>query len=240
VLVGNIELDRLTPLVETYLGSLPTKGRKESWRDVRVSWPNGVQTKTIIKGTEPKSRVTLTFHGSERWTRDTDNDVRMLADVLRIRLREILREDMGGVYGVSVNGAISRRPRQEYTFNVSFGCSPDNVDKLEKAIFDEVKVIQEKGIGEDYIVKVKELRRRAHETDLKDNGYWTRELERAYIYGDDPKLIVDISSLLDKVTSDRVRAAAKKYITTKQYVLGVLNPESPSAPSTAGPAPAKP
>ncbi|MBI5536069.1 MAG: insulinase family protein [Deltaproteobacteria bacterium] len=229
VLVGNIELDRLKPLVETYLGSLPTKGRKESWRDINVAWPNGVQTKTIVKGTEPKSRVTLTFHGAERWTRDTDNDLRMLAEVLRIRLREILREDMGGVYGVTVGGAITRRPKQEFTFNVSFGCSPENVDKLEKAIFDEVKVVQEKGIGDDYIVKVKELRRRAHETDLKDNGYWTRELERAYRFGDDPRQIVDITPLLDKVNSDHVRAAAKKYITTKQYVLGVLKPENAGA-----------
>jgi zinc protease len=231
VFVGNIDPDRLKPLVETYLGSLPTKGRKETWRDVNVSWPNGVATKTITKGSEPKASVMLTFHGAEKWSRDAENDMRMLTEVLGMRLREILREDMGGVYGVGVSGNLRRRPKQEFTLNVRFGCAPENVDKLQKAVFDEVKAIQEKGIGEDYIAKVKELRRRSHETNLKDNAFWLRELERAYTYGDDPKQIPDITAMTDKVTSDHVRAAAKKYVTTKQYVVGVLKPEMPTAKS---------
>ena len=71
---------------------------------------------------------------------------------------------------------------------------------------------------------MKELRRRAHETSLRENGYWLRELERAYTYGDDPKLILDFDSMVDKVSSDRVRAAAKRYLTEAQYVLGELRP----------------
>jgi zinc protease len=156
----------------------------------------------------------------------------MLGEVLRIRLRESLREDMGGVYGVGASGNISRRPKQEFSFNVSFGCAPDNVDKLEKAVFDEIKAIAASGIGADYIAKVKELRRRNHETNLKENGYWMRELERAYTFGDDPKLILDFDSMVDKVSSDRVRAAAKKYLSTTQYVLGELRPTPPTATST--------
>jgi zinc protease len=151
--------------------------------------------------------------------------MRMLGEVLRLRLRQVLREDMGGVYGVQVGGGLTRRPRQEYRFSVSFGCAPDSVEKLKQAVFDEIAAIQKDGIGDDYITKVKEARRRAHETELKDNGYWLRELERSYDLGDDPRLIPDIASMTEKVSSDRVRAAAKKYISTKQYLLGVLQPE---------------
>jgi len=230
VLVGNLDLERTKALSETYLGSLPTKKRKETWRDIKVSWPNGAQNKTVIKGTEPKSSVQLTFHGPEKWSRDGENDIRMLSEVLRIRLLEVLREDMGGTYSVGVGGGLSRRPKQEYTFTVSFGCAPENVDKLVKAVFDELKSIQEKGIGETYITKAKEIHRRTHETNLKNNAFWVRELERAYNYGDDPKLILDIASLVDKASSDRVRAAAKRYAASKQYVLGVLKPEAAPSP----------
>jgi len=238
VLVGNIDLERMKSLVETYLGSLPTKGRKETWRDVKVFRPTGVKTKTIYRGTEPKSLVTLTFHGNERWSRDTENDMRMLVDVLRIRLREVLREELGSVYGVQIGGGISRRPRQEFSLTVGFGCSPDNVDKLEQAVFDEAKAIQANGIGDEYIGKVKEQRRRAHEVELKDNSFWVHELARAYDFGDDPRLIPDITPMLDKIDSAHVRAAAKKYITPKQYVLGVLKPEN-AAGAAAAPAPVK-
>ena len=232
VFVGNIELERLKKFSETYLGSLPGKGRKERWRDVKVFWPKGVQTKTVLRGSEPKSMVALTFHGDERWSRDADNDMRALGEVLSMRLREVLREDMGGVYGVRAGGAISRRPRQEYTFSVGFGCAPDSVEKLEQSVFSEIKAIQDNGIGADYIAKLKEKRRRAHETDLKENGYWERELVRAYTFGDDPRLIPDIAPELEKISSDRIRAAAKRYL-GKQYVLGVLKPEGAAAPAPA-------
>jgi zinc protease len=224
VLVGTLDLDRTKKLAETYLGSLPATNKKEMWKDPKVTRPSGIAKKAVVKGSEPKSSVVLTFHGPETWSRDTDNDMRMLGEVLRMRLREILREDMGGVYGVGASGSISRRPKQEYTFTVSFGCAPDNVEKLEKAAFDEIKAIQTNGIGADYITKVKELRKRAYETSLKENGFWIRELERTYIYADDPKVILDFEAMTNKVSSDRVKAAAKKYLGT-QYILGELRPE---------------
>src|SRR5262249_25465119 len=38
VFVGNLDVAKLQPLVETYLGSLPSKGRKEKWKDVGVKY----------------------------------------------------------------------------------------------------------------------------------------------------------------------------------------------------------
>jgi zinc protease len=226
VFVGNVELERLQSLAETYLGSLPSKNRKEKWRDVKVFWPKGVQTKTVFRGSEPKARVTLSFHGNERWSRDAENDMQTLGEVLSMRLREVLREDLGGVYGVHARGSIIRRPRPEYVFSVSFGCSPDSVDKLVQAVFDAIKSIQENGIDATYLAKVKEKRRRTHEVELKENGFWERELVRAYTFGDDPRLIPDITPELERIKSERVQAAAKKYLGSKGYVLGVLKPES--------------
>jgi zinc protease len=226
VIVGNLDLDKTKTLAETYLGSLPAAGKKDNWKDPNVVKPKGVQKKQVAKGSEPKSSVTLTFHGPETWSRDAANDMQMLGEVLRIRFREVLREDMGGVYGVGASGAVTRRPKQEFNFTVSFGCAPDAIDKLEKAVFDEIKAVQTNGIGPDYISKVKELRKRAHETSLRENGWWLRELERSYTFGDDPKLILDFDPWVEKVTSDRVKAAAKKYLTSTQYILGELRPAS--------------
>ena len=224
VIVGKVDLERAKTLAETYLGSLPSANRKETWRDPNVQRPKGVAKKAVAKGSEPKARVSLTFHGNEAWTRETENDMRMLSEVVRMRLREILREDMGGVYGVSAGGSIARRPKKEFSFSVSFGCAPENVEKLENAAFDEIKVIQANGIGADYINKIKQLRRRDHETSIKENSFWVSELARAYRFGDDPKLILDFDTMVDKVSTDRVRAAAKKYLTSTQYVLGELRP----------------
>ena len=40
--VGNFELAAIQPIVEMYLGSLPSTGRTETWRDVGMEMPTGI------------------------------------------------------------------------------------------------------------------------------------------------------------------------------------------------------
>ena len=127
-----------------YLGSLPSKGRKETLADVGVHLAAGrADQDGAPRAASPRAASTLDLPRR----REVDaarprTTCACSAKSLRIRLREVLREDMGGVYGVSAAGSISRRPRQSTRFTVSFGCAPDNVDKLKKAVFDEVAAIK--------------------------------------------------------------------------------------------------
>jgi zinc protease len=225
VFVGNVDPSILKPMAETYLASLPNLNRKETWKDPKVRMPKGRKIKTTTRGVEPKSFFYLTFHGNEKSTPETRNNMDALTAIMRMRMREVLREDMGGVYSPSTFGGIQRRPKPEYGFTVFFGCDPENVDNLKKAIFDTISEIQKKGIDDSYIEKVITIRKRQRELDLKRNRFWSRELVEAYQYGEDPSKILD-ESLLDKVNSKQVRAAAKKYLRDRQYVLGVLRPEA--------------
>jgi len=93
-------------------------------------------------------------------------------------------------------------------------------------VFGEISKLKKSGIGDDYLTKVKNQRTRQRETDLRENWFWARELADAYRYGDDPRAIVDVADLDAAITSARVRAAARRYLRPKQYVLGVLRPEA--------------
>jgi zinc protease len=238
IIVGNLDPARLRPLVATYLGSLPSTGRKERWRDVGVGWPAGKQSKTVIKGQEPKSLVLLGFHGREQFSHASEDDLDVLGEVLSIRLREVLREELGGTYGVSAGGHLDRRPRQEYTFTINFGCAPDRVDALENKVLEEIAAIQKNGVTDEYLDKVKQGHRRSHEVNLKENGFWTRELEDAYRYHDDPRRILHIDDYLARVTSAHVKAAARRYLHRDAYAVGTLKPEV-SVPTPAASAPRK-
>jgi zinc protease len=224
VIVGAFDLAQLRPLVETYLASLPAKGRKEKEKDLGIRKVRGVVKKTWNLGEEPKAHVQLMFHGDESWTRDKDRDGFILDQVLAIRLREVLREDKGGVYGVGVNGAIARAPHQERSFSISFGCDPARVDELIKATFDEVAQVQRAGIGADYLEKVKQTFTREREVQLRSNGFWIGWLSSAYTFGDDPTLVLDPSKMTARMTSDNVKAAARRYLDAKQYFEPVLLP----------------
>jgi zinc protease len=225
VFVGNIDPAKLQPLVETYLGGLPAKGRKEKWKDIGVKYPTARLQKTITAGSEPKSFVSLTMGTNEKWTRDLERDAKILSMILRIRLREVLREDMGGVYGVQVNAWTEREPKERRGFRIFFGCKPDNVDALKKAAFDEIGKIAKDGISPTYLEKVREQLRRQQEVDLKENHWWLSSLQEAYYFGEKFEVVSDVDAIVKRVTTDHVKAAAKKFFDPNRYVLGVMKPK---------------
>jgi zinc protease len=222
--VGNVDQARLEELAATYLASLPTSPRKDKWKNVGVKPPKGVAKVRVEKGQDPKSFVMLSFHGNVKWSPQSEDDLDMLSEALGIRLREILREDMSGVYGVFSNGSIERRPKPRYQFFVGFGCSPENADKLTQAVFGLVEKVKNEGIDQATVDKLKEQRRRGLETDKKENRFWSQQLAEHYRYGTDPRKILELDKMIDRVSSDNVKKAAKQYL-GKQYVDALLMPE---------------
>ena len=110
VFVGSFDLPTMKPLVERYLGALPSTGRKETWKDVGMTRPKGVVEKRVDKGIEPKSRARIVFAGPFQYDQERRVGIRALADVLEIRLRESLREDLGGTYSVSASAGYAKYP----------------------------------------------------------------------------------------------------------------------------------
>ncbi|MCA9706381.1 MAG: insulinase family protein [Myxococcales bacterium] len=233
VFVGNVDEARLEELAATYLASLPSTGRKEKWRDIKVKPPKGIKEVRVEKGQDPKSFVMLSFHGKAKWSPQTEDDLDMLSEVMSIRLREILREDMSGVYGVFSNGEIERRPKTRYEYFVGFGCSPENAEKLTTAVFDLMDTVKKEGVDAETIDKIKEQRRRGLETDLKENRFWSTQLTDHYRYGTDPRKIAELQKkALERVSSENVQKAARTYL-GKQYVDALLLPEGGAATAAA-------
>ncbi|HEU4532479.1 MAG TPA: insulinase family protein, partial [Polyangiaceae bacterium] len=218
------------------------KGRQEREKDLNVRPAAGVLKKRFALGQEPKARVSMFFHGDEPWTRDKDRDMFVLGRVLSIRLRETLREDLGGVYGVGAGGYLARRPHPERGFTVTYGCDPARADELIKATRAELDALAKNGIGAEYLEKVKQAYLREREVQLKSNKFWSSWLLTARRFGDDPKIILDPSGILARMTSDHVKAAAKRYLDGAQYYEAVMLPAAgtpgaaPAAASTPGPA----
>ncbi len=223
--VGNFDLDRMRPLVRTYFGNLPTTDRTETWRNNGIDPPRGVIKKIVKKGIEQKSAVNIIFTGPFEFNRQNRYDIQSMAQVLRIRLREILREDLGGTYGVGVNVYISHYPEEEYEITISFGCNPNRAEELIESVLDELTVFTSEDIDTLYIDKVKETQRRQRETNLKQNSFWLSNLNFYYFHNEDPNEILMLDSYIDKLSASDVRVAAGKYFDMNNYVTVILYPE---------------
>ena len=223
--VGNFKPEDLKPLVETYIGSLPSSGKKENWKDEGITFPKGVVKKTIVKGTEPKSFVLLAMKGKFDWNMKNKIDANAMMEVLNITLRQTMREDKSGVYGVFAYLAPARYPKQEYTIYIQFGCAPENVDMLVKTAFDEVEKLQKEGPSKQNMEKVTETLHRQREINLKDNQFWLNALQTYYMNDDNISDIMKYDEMVNKITAEDLQKAANTYFDMNNYVEIVLVPE---------------
>ena len=221
------DLDDVRPLVEQYLGGMPGAGREEEARDLGIRPPTGHVERVVRKGQEPRSRVQIALTGTAPWSHRNTRMIGLIEGVLDIRLRELLREDLGGTYGVNVNGSLSSEPEERFTFMFGFGCDPERVDGLTHTVLDELERFRREGAPEDDVQKVREKSRNAHETSLRENSYWLNSLMFYHRYGLDPQGIVDgASAFFESTTAEDIIDAAQVYLDTTNMVRVILVPES--------------
>ncbi|MGD1044381.1 MAG: insulinase family protein [Bacteroidota bacterium] len=223
--VGNFKVDSIKPLVEQYLAALPSLNRKEMWKDNGIEPPKGVISKQVKKGIEPKSSINLTFTGSFEWSQQNRYDFNSMLEALNIKLREVLREDKGGTYGVGASGSPSLYPRQEYSISVRWGCDPDRVDELVIAALQQIDSAKLKPFDPVYIEKVRETQRRGYEINLKRNGFWLNSLSFYYWENEDPEMILNYPKYVENLNAAAIQNAVKKYFNMDNYVKVVLYPE---------------
>lgn len=225
IFVGNFDPDKIKSLIENYIGGLPVINRDETWDTSTYEFPSGIKECIIRKGIEPKSRNSITFSGDFEWTSENRFIARSMLDVLRIKLRERIREDLSGTYGVSVSGSFERYPKERYEIEISFGCDPERVDELTQEVFTQIDSLSKFETTEAYLKKVTEAQRRQYELNLKSNSFWLNNLEFRYFHHLDPGGIMDYLDLVNSLTLDDIQQAAKKYFNLNNYVRVVLLPE---------------
>ena len=203
--VGNFSPDSIKSLIETYLGGLIPINRNDTWQDRTFRYPEGVIKKTVYKGKEPKSQASLVITGPFAWNRGERYAISSMLHMLRIKLRERLREDLGGTYSINTSGSFTHDPVGRYRIDFSFGSDPDRVDELIDEIFTQIDSLKTYGMEEEYLRKVREIQIRKYETNLKENNFWMSNLEYKYFHQDPPEDILTYLTLVNNLTLDKYK-----------------------------------
>jgi zinc protease len=227
IFVGNIDTVALKPLVETYLGGLPSTRRNERWRDLGLDYPRGIIQREVRKGSDPKSETEIVFSGPFEYTRHNVYLLSSLADVLNIKLRERLRQQLGATYSVSVSPAPTHYPRERYQLAIDFGSAPGRTAELVRATFAELDSLKAHGPSAEELHKVKEAQLRDRETSLRQNGFWLAILQSYLHNGWDLSEILAYPDDVKHLDAAAIQAAARQYLDSKNYVQVSLFPEHP-------------
>ena len=223
-MVGNFKVDEVIPLLEKYIGGLPSIRRKEMWKDVSPEFPKGLVVVDVPKNSEPQSTVAMVWDGGFKWKEKDRQSFSLLMDILSIKCRESMREDEGGVYGISIKGSTSKFPKPEFSINMTFGCKPENIKMLTQTAIDEMEKIKKDGPTEVDLNKVKETLIRERETRVKENGFWLNALQNHFLYADRLLSLEDYKTFINSFSGGDIKAIANKYLNTKSYVEVALTP----------------
>ena len=148
-----------------------------------------VERETVNKGQEPRSQTAITFFSDTGLDELESHRLRAATSILQMRLRDVLREELGGTYSVGV-GYSDTAPQPGYgTTTVQFGSSPENAERLRTVVMTELDKLRRDGPSETEVGIVKETEKRELETSLRQNGYWLNSLQAVHLLGRDPRRI---------------------------------------------------
>jgi zinc protease len=149
----------------------------------------------------------------------------MLMKILNIRMRESMREDQGGVYGVRARPSMDKYPKPSVNITISWGCAPENVDQLVQTVFSEMDTLRMNGPKAINLEKARETTLRDYETNFEKNNYWLNKIKNMEYYEEELIGLEDMKQMVKGFTSEELKELANKYFREDHYLKLVLMPE---------------
>ena len=226
VFVGNFEMDAMRPLVRKYLASLPSN-KNVSSREARYPVAvRGVVKKTIFVGKEEKANLTLGFSGAISFTNEEALRATLMVNLLELRISQVLREEKSLIYASQVGFDLNPLQGGRYQISFQLPCAPDQVDAVERALFQEIRQLQERPATAVELAKVKKAWAQSHKALLRSDSYWADQLLAAKMQHREPDLLFASDKLLASVTQASIQKAAQRYLDQRNYVQLVVKPEN--------------
>ena len=221
--VGDIDEDQLKEYARLYLGSVKSQNKKETFVDHNMVPAAG---KTLVHLEEelqtPQTTVNISMTHEMPYAYKNSIMNSMLAELLKKRYTEVIREQEGGSYGVGVSSRVSRIPDERFGLSVGFNCNPDMSDKLVAIVYDEIERIQNR-IEINDLVEVKKNMLKSRAEQLNNNGYWMSTLFGHVIYENE---VIDqeaFTALVEGISAKELMKFAT-YLNEADVVEGILNP----------------
>jgi zinc protease len=211
--VGYMQADQARPLIETYIGAIGDKDRDETWVDNGVGMPEGRTERTIpIELSVPKATVYIKYGNQAEYTPENWLHLRVIEEVLDLRYTEVVREDEGGTYGVTVQRSMVHYPREKMGLTIRFDCDPDEAPHLKSLIYKEIDALMDAGPSRADLDKTIENMLKQREEIMRRNGFWMSVLRSYYYHGINIAAPENYDQILEAMTVESVREAARRML----------------------------
>jgi len=226
--VGNIDPERLRPLVETYIASIPgdaATARKEmpKFNPALFAKPGSANDTFSTKMATPQTLAAIMEYGDMEFTTKNSQLASIAGQILTNRLIKTVREDMGAVYSIGASGQASRMGLNPVMMSTSFPMKPEMKQEVLDFIHSQFKAM-ETDVTADELNPIKEYMAKSFTEAKERNGVWLGALTGYGINGVDT--FNGNVEVLNSITVNDVMDFMKKLNAQGNYRTITLDPAS--------------
>ena len=211
ILTGNININKLRPLLCQYIATLPSNNTKETIGTYEPKLVDGKKTYIFHKKqTTPTAITTIVIKGKMEYNNRNELLMDAIGQLLRIVYTEKVREDKGGTYSVQASGDLQHHPNNEALLRIAFQTDPQKYNSLIPIVYKELEKMATEGPSQQDLDKVKAYELKVYNQVLRMNNYWEYVLYTDLYNGID--VDTDFRYIVENMTCDDIRTTLRNLI----------------------------
>lgn len=228
ILTGNININKLRPLLCQYIATLPSNNTKETIGTYEPKLVDGKKTYIFHKKqTTPTAITTIVIKGKMEYNNRNELLMDAIGQLLRIVYTEKVREDKGGTYSVQVSGDLQHHPNNESLLRIAFQTDPQKYNDLIPIVYKELEKMATEGPSQQDLDKVKAYELKVYNQVLRMNNYWEYVLYTDLYNGID--VDTDFRYIVENMTCDDIRTTLRNLLNQNNCIeVTMTQPTTPA------------
>lgn len=228
ILTGNININKLRPLLCQYIATLPSNNAKETIGTYEPKLVDGKKTYIFHKKqTTPTAITTIVIKGKMEYNNRNELLMDAIGQLLRIVYTEKVREDKGGTYSVQVSGDLQHHPDDEALLRIAFQTDPQKYNSLIPIVYKELEKMATEGPSQQDLDKVKAYELKVYNQVLRMNNYWEYVLYTDLYNGID--VDTDFRYIVENMTCDDIRTTLRNLLNQNNCIeVTMTQPTTPA------------
>ena len=228
ILTGNININKLRPLLCQYIATLPSNNAKETIGTYEPKLVDGKKTYIFHKKqTTPTAITTIVIKGKMEYNNRNELLMDAIGQLLRIVYTEKVREDKGGTYSVQASGNLQHHPDDEALLRIAFQTDPQKYNDLIPIVYKELEKMATEGPSQQDLDKVKAYELKVYNQVLRMNNYWEYVLYTDLYNGID--VDTDFRYIVENMTCDDIRTTLRNLLNQNNCIeVTMTQPTTPA------------
>lgn len=228
ILTGNININKLKPLLCQYIATLPSNNTKETIGTYEPKLVDGKKTYIFHKKqTTPTAITTIVIKGKMDYNNRNELLMDAIGQLLRIVYTEKVREDKGGTYSVQASGNLQHHPNDEALLRIAFQTDPQKYNDLIPIVYKELEKMATEGPSQQDLDKVKAYELKVYNQVLRMNNYWEYVLYTDLYNGID--VDTDFRYIVENMTCGDIRTTLRNLLNQNNCIeVTMTQPTTPA------------